>query len=120
MDVLFEIIYSLLLMFLMVGFGVSVMMIGLIEGIVEVMLLVVKVFFGILSDYLCNCKWFVVVGYVFGVFSKLLFVIVLMIGVVVIVCIVDCVGKGICGVLCDVFVVDVMFVYLCGVVYGLC
>lgn len=119
MDIVFEMIYSLLLLFMVLVLGVSVLLVGLIEGLGELIVFIVKIFFGMLSDYFGKCKGLVVFGYVLGVLFKLLFVMVFMVGVVLMVCLVDCFGKGICGVLCDVLVVDIVLFVLCGVVFGL-
>ena len=56
MDVSSEMIHSLLPLFMATTLGVSVIVIGLIEGLAEATALVVKVFSGVLSDYLGKRK----------------------------------------------------------------
>lgn len=56
MDVSSEMIHSLLPLFMATTLGVSVIVIGLIEGLAEATALIVKVFSGVLSDYLGSVK----------------------------------------------------------------
>ncbi|GJK48220.1 hypothetical protein TUM17560_05970 [Serratia marcescens] len=56
MDVSSEMIHSLLPLFMATTLGVSVIVIGLIEGLAEATALIVKVFSGVLSDYLGKRK----------------------------------------------------------------
>jgi MFS family permease len=66
MDISSEIIYSLLLMFLVTSLGASAAMVGLIEGVAEAASPIVKAFSGALSDYLGTRKWLAVIGYAMG------------------------------------------------------
>ena len=52
MDISSESIHSLLPLFMMTTLGTSVLLIGLIEGLAEATALIVKVFSGMLSDWL--------------------------------------------------------------------
>ena len=56
MDVSSEMIHSLLPLFLVGTLGVSVLAVGLIEGLAEATALISKVFSGALSDYLGRRK----------------------------------------------------------------
>ncbi len=56
MDVSSEMIHSLLPLFMATTLGASVIVIGLIEGLAEATALIVKVFSGVLSDYLGKRK----------------------------------------------------------------
>ena len=56
MDVSSEMIHSLLPLFMVTTLGVSVVVIGLIEGLAEATALIIKVFSGVLSDYLGKRK----------------------------------------------------------------
>jgi hypothetical protein len=56
MDISSEMVHSLLPLFLAGTLGVSVALIGLIEGVAESMALMTKVFSGALSDYLGRRK----------------------------------------------------------------
>ncbi len=70
MDISSELIHSLLPLFLVGTLGMSVMMVGLIEGVAESTALIVKVFAGALSDYFHRRKTLVVIGYALGALSK--------------------------------------------------
>ena len=70
MDVSSEMIHSLLPLFMATTLGVSVIVIGLIEGLAEATALVVKVFSGVLSDYLGKRKGLALLGYGLGAISK--------------------------------------------------
>ena len=56
MDMSSELIHSLLPVFLVTSLGASMFTIGLIEGVAEATTAVVKVFSGVLSDYLGRRK----------------------------------------------------------------
>ena len=56
MEISSEMIHSLLLMFMLTTLGVSAFAIGMIVGLAEFNSLIVKVFSGVLSDYLGKCK----------------------------------------------------------------
>ena len=51
MDVSSELIHSLLPVFMVTTLGISVLAVGLIEGLAEATALIIKVFSGVLSDY---------------------------------------------------------------------
>lgn len=69
MDISSEMIHSLLPMFLMGTLGASAFTVGLIEGLAESTALIVKVFSGVLSDYLGKRKGLAVLDYALGAFS---------------------------------------------------
>ena len=52
MDISSEMIHSLLPLFMVTTLGTSVFAVGIIEGLAESTALIVKVFSGILSDYI--------------------------------------------------------------------
>ena len=56
MDISSEMIHSLLPLFLVTGLGTSALAIGLIEGAAEATALIVKVFSGVLSDWIGRRK----------------------------------------------------------------
>jgi MFS family permease len=119
MDISSEIIHSLLPMFMMASLGASAATIGLIEGIAEAVSPIVKVFSGVLSDYLGNRKWLAVAGYGLGALSKPLFAVAPTIGVVVTARVIDRIGKGIRGAPRDALVADVTPPHLRGAAFGL-
>ncbi len=73
MDISSEIIHSLLPVFMVTTLGASALAVGLIEGAAEATALIVKVFSGVLSDYLGKRKTLAVLGYGLGALSKPLF-----------------------------------------------
>ena len=73
MDVSSEMIHGRLPLFMVTTLGVSVLAVGLIEGLAESTALIVKVFSGTLSDYLGKRKGLALLGYVLGALSKPLF-----------------------------------------------
>ncbi|WP_116135428.1 MFS transporter [Trinickia diaoshuihuensis] len=119
MDVSSEMIHSLLPMFLMASLGASAATIGVIEGVAEATAPIVKLFSGVLSDYLRNRKWLAVTGYALGALSKPFFAIAPTIGVVAAARIADRVGKGIRGAPRDALVADVTPSHLRGAAFGL-
>ena len=66
-DVSSEMIHSLLPLFMATTLGASVVVIGLIEGLAEATALIIKVFSGVLSDYLGKRKGLGLLGYGLGV-----------------------------------------------------
>jgi hypothetical protein len=97
MDISSEMIHSLLPMFLATSLGVSATAIGLIEGLAEATALIVKVFSGVLSDWLGKRKGLALLGYALGAFTKPFFALATGAGLVVAARLVDRVGKGIRG-----------------------
>ena len=62
MDLPSEMVHSLLPMFLVGSLGVSMITLGLIEGIAEATALIVKVFSGAISGYFGRRKGLLLVG----------------------------------------------------------
>ncbi|WP_257229456.1 MFS transporter [Pseudomonas sp. BMW13] len=119
MDISSEMIHSLLPLFLATGLGLSVIVIGLLEGIAEATALITKIFSGALSDYLGKRKGLAVLGYGLGALSKPLFAIANTPGLVFDARFMDRVGKGIRGAPRDALVADVTPEQLRGAAYGL-
>ena len=63
-------IHGLLPVFLVTVLGASALMVGIIEGIGESLALMVRLFSGVLSDYLKRRKLLVFSGYLLGTLSK--------------------------------------------------
>lgn len=97
MDVSSELIHSLLPMFMVSVLGASALTVGVIEGLAEATALIVKVFSGVLSDYLGRRKGLAVLGYGLGALSKPLFALASTAGWVLGARLIDRVGKGIRG-----------------------
>jgi MFS family permease len=119
MDISSEMVHSLLPMFLVGSLGVSVLVVGLIEGLAEATALIVKVFSGTLSDYLGRRKGLAVLGYALGALSKPLFALSSGAGLVITARLLDRVGKGIRGAPRDALVADIAPPEVRGAAFGL-
>ena len=119
MDISSEMVHSLLPMFLVGSLGLSVLVVGLIEGLAEATALIVKVFSGSLSDYLGKRKGLAVLGYALGALSKPLFAISSGAGLVITARLIDRVGKGIRGAPRDALVADIAPPEVRGAAFGL-
>ncbi|MEO7938144.1 MAG: MFS transporter [Burkholderiaceae bacterium] len=119
MDISSEMIHSLLPMFLVTSLGLSVLAVGVIEGIAESTALMTKVFSGVLSDYLGRRKGLALLGYGLGALSKPVFAMATGAGWIVGARFVDRIGKGIRGAPRDALVADVTPVELRGAAFGL-
>jgi len=119
MDISSEMVHSLLPMFLVGSLGVSVLVVGIIEGLAEACALIVKVFSGTLSDYLGRRKGLAVLGYALGAVTKPLFAIASGPGLIITARLVDRVGKGIRGAPRDALVADIAPPEVRGAAFGL-
>lgn len=119
MDISSELIHSLLPVFMVTSLGISVFVVGLIEGAAEATALIVKVFSGALSDYFGKRKPLAVLGYGLGALSKPLFALATTANLVVGARLMDRVGKGIRGAPRDALVADITPVELRGAAFGL-
>ncbi|CAM7022528.1 MFS transporter [Klebsiella michiganensis] len=119
MDVSSEMIHSLLPLFMAATLGASVIVIGIIEGVAEATALILRVFSGVISDYVGKRKGLALLGYGLGALSKPLFAIAPTSGVVFSARMIDRVGKGIRGAPRDALVADVTPPEIRGAAYGL-
>ncbi|HAT1621979.1 TPA: MFS transporter [Raoultella planticola] len=119
MDVSSEMIHSLLPLFMATALGTPVVIIGLIEGLAEATALCVKVFSGVISDYIGKRKGLAVLGYGLGALSKPLFALASTSGMIFSARMIDRVGKGIRGAPRDAIVADVTPPEIRGAAYGL-
>lgn len=119
MDVSSEMIHSLLPLFMVTTLGVSMLTVGVIEGIAEATAAVLKVFSGALSDALGMRKFLMILGYGLAAFTKPIFPLATSIGWVATARFVDRIGKGIRGAPRDALVADLTPVPLRGAAYGL-
>ena len=119
MDISSEMVHSLLPMFLAGTLGMSMLSIGIIEGLAESTALIVKVFSGALSDWLGKRKGLALLGYAMGAFSKPLFAMASGAGLVVAARLIDRVGKGIRGAPRDALVADIAPPDIRGAAFGL-
>ena len=119
MDVSSELIHSLLPVFMVTTLGISMFVVGLIEGAAEATALIIKVFSGALSDYWGKRKPLAVLGYGLGAFSKPLFALATSSGWIITARLLDRVGKGIRGAPRDALVADIAPPELRGAAFGL-
>jgi len=119
MDVSSELIHSLLPVFMVTALGMSAFAVGLIEGAAEATALIVKVFSGVVSDWLGKRKFLAVLGYGLGAVSKPLFAIATSAGWVLSARLIDRVGKGIRGAPRDALVADLAPPEIRGAAFGL-
>ena len=119
MDVSSELIHSLLPVFMVTTLGISMFVVGLIEGAAEATALIIKVFSGALSDFWGKRKPLAVLGYGLGAFSKPLFAMATSSGWIITARLLDRVGKGIRGAPRDALVADIAPAELRGAAFGL-
>lgn len=119
MDTSSELIHSLLPVFMVVTLGASMVTVGVIEGVAEATASIVKVFSGVLSDYLGRRKFLMILGYTLAAFTKPIFPLANSVGWVFTARFVDRIGKGIRGAPRDALVADITPANLRGAAYGL-
>jgi MFS family permease len=119
MDISSEMIHSLLPLFLVGTLGVSMLAVGIIEGLAEATALISKVFSGALSDYLGKRKALAVLGYAMGALTKPVFAMASGVGAVVAARFIDRVGKGIRGAPRDALLADITHPSIRGAAFGL-
>jgi MFS family permease len=119
MDLSSEMVHSLLPMFLVGSLGVSMITLGLIEGIAEATALIVKVFSGAISDYFGRRKGLLLVGYGLAALTKPLFPLAHSAEMVFTARFLDRIGKGIRGAPRDALVADVSPAQIRGACFGL-
>lgn len=119
MDLSSEIIHALLPLFLTTTLGVSVAIVGLIDGISESTASISKIFSGYISDRLGRRKPLILLGYGLGAVSKPFFAMAGSASVVLGARFVDRIGKGLRGAPRDALVADVTPVAIRGRAFGL-
>jgi MFS family permease len=119
MDISSEMIHSLLPLFLVGPLGTGALLVGLVEGLAESTALIVKVFSGVLSDYLGKRKSLAVFGYSLGALTKPLFAIASSATLVFSARLIDRVGKGMRGAPRDALVADFASAEIRGAAFGL-
>lgn len=119
MDTSSEMLHSLLPLFMTTTLGASALTIGLIEGGAEATGLIVKIFSGMLSDYLGKRKWLAVSGYALAAITKPVFALAASSSAVMAARLLDRVGKGIRGAPRDALVADIAPLQLRGAAFGL-
>lgn len=119
MDLSSELVHSLLPVFLVSTLGVSMLTVGLIEGVAEATALIVKVFSGAISDFIGRRKELLLLGYGLAALTKPLFPLATSAELVFTARILDRIGKGIRGAPRDALVADVAPAAIRGACFGL-
>jgi MFS family permease len=107
MDISSETVHSVLPTFLVIGLGTSAVYLGVIEGVAEATACIVKVFSGVLSDYMGRRKPLALLGYAMAALTKPLFPLASSAGTVFLARFIDRIGKGIRGAPRDALIADV-------------
>jgi MFS family permease len=119
MDLSSEIIHSLLPLFLTGTLGVSVAMVGLIDGVAESTASISKVFSGYVSDRMGRRKPLILLGYGLGALSKPFFPLAGSAAAVMAARFADRIGKGLRGAPRDALIADVTPPAIRGRAFGL-
>ena len=119
MDISSEMIHALLPLFMVGTLGMSVALVGLLEGLAEATALILKVFSGVISDWFGKRKPLAVLGYGLGAATKPLFALATGPGMISTARLLDRVGKGIRGAPRDALVADIAPPEQRGAAFGL-
>lgn len=119
MDVSSEMIHALLPLFMVDALGMSVALVGLLEGLAEATALLLKVFSGVISDWFGRRKPLALLGYGLSAVTKPLFALATGPGLVFTARLLDRVGKGIRGAPRDALVADLAPPEQRGAAFGL-
>ena len=119
MDLSSEMIHALLPLYLVTVLGASMVEVGVIEGIAEATAMIVKIFSGVLSDWLGRRKLLAAVGYGLAAFTKPVFPLAASLLWIVAARFVDRIGKGIRGAPRDALIADITPGALRGAAFGL-
>ncbi len=119
MDTSSEIVHALLPLFMTVQLGLSVAMLGLIDGVAEATASITKLFSGYISDRLGRRKPLILIGYGLAAITKPVFAIAGSAGQVFGARFADRIGKGLRGAPRDALIADVTPPELRGRAFGL-
>ncbi len=119
MDISSEMVHALLPLFMVTVLAASATTVGLIEGVAEATALIVKIFSGVLSDYVGKRKPLAVCGYGMAALTKPLFALASGTGWIFTARFIDRIGKGIRGAPRDALIADVTPKHLQGAAFGL-
>mgnify|MGYP000455667472 FL=1 len=107
MDMSSEFIHAILPIYLTTTLGLTVLTVGIIEGIAEATASIMKVFSGVISDQFQKRKALILAGYSLGAVTKPIFPLADSVFAVIAARFIDRVGKGIRGAPRDALVADV-------------
>src|SRR3954470_12808733 len=119
MDLSSELIHALLPLYMATVLGASALTIGIIEGIAEATAMIVKVFSGVLSDFVRRRKPLVLFGYGLAALTKIVFPLAPTLAWIVAARFADRVGKGIRGAPRDALIADLTPEDVRGASFGL-
>ncbi|MDD4886028.1 MAG: MFS transporter [Thiomonas sp.] len=119
MDMSSELIHALLPVYMTTVLGLSVLSVGVVEGIAEATASMLKVVSGVWSDRIGSRKWLAVAGYGLSALTKPLFPLASGAGEVIAARFIDRIGKGIRGAPRDALVADATPSALRNAAYGL-
>jgi MFS family permease len=119
MDMSSELVHAVLPVYLTAVLGLSVVAVGIIEGLAEATASMLKVVSGVVSDRYTNRKWLALAGYGLAALTKPVFPLAETAFGVVAARFVDRIGKGIRGAPRDAIVADVTPPELLHAAYGL-
>ena len=119
MDTSSEIIHALLPLFMTVQLGLSVAMLGLIDGVAEATASITKLFSGYISDRFGRRKPLIVIGYGLAALTKPVFAMAGSAGVIFGARFADRIGKGLRGAPRDALIADVTPADVRGRAFGL-
>lgn len=119
MDTSSEIVHALLPLFMTVQLGLSVAMLGLIDGVAEATASITKLFSGYISDRLGRRKPLIIIGYGLAAITKPVFAVAGSAGLVFGARFADRIGKGLRGAPRDALIADVTPPALRGRAFGL-
>jgi MFS family permease len=119
MDTSSEIVHALLPLFMTVQLGLSVAMLGLIDGVAEATASITKLFSGYVSDRVGRRKPLILIGYGLAAVTKPFFAIAGSAGLVFGARFADRIGKGLRGAPRDALIADVTPAELRGQAFGL-
>ncbi len=119
MDISSEMIHALLPVYLVTVLGVSMLTVGVIEGVAEALAMITKVFSGALSDWMQRRKLLTAMGYALSAFTKPIFPLAGSVGWIVAARFMDRVGKGVRGAPRDALIAELTTADQRGASYGL-
>ena len=119
MDVSSEMIHSLLPVFVVSVLGISVTALGLLEGVAEATVNIIKIFSGVLSDWTGKRKPLALAGYGMAALTKPLFPIANSFSTVFVARLLDRTGKGVREAPRDALIADMVSTEIRGASYGL-
>jgi MFS family permease len=119
MDTSSEIVHALLPLFMTAQLGLSVAMVGLIDGVAEATAAIAKVFSGYISDRTRRRKPLILIGYGLAAVTKPVFAIAGSAGLIFGARFADRIGKGLRGAPRDALIADVTLPEIRGRAFGL-